>query len=119
MLGTHTAPSIIVGVQLLPQTRNVVSRASASNDVVVVPTNVSEVGDLIDPPTIADSPRVKPSFREKMMHFAGGAQALRGRGEQVSKILIGKQCPCSENNLTCTKSKCGRSPPLLRFKGRN
>ena len=78
MLGTHPAPSIIVDVQLVPKTRNVVSRASASNDVVVVPTKVRKVSDLIYAPTIANSPRVKPSFREKMMHFASGAQALRG-----------------------------------------
>jgi hypothetical protein len=81
MLGTQPTPSLVVDVQLLPQTRNVISRASTSDRTVFVPTCVSQICHLIDTAPVVNSAGVKPSLREEMVYFAGSAQAVGGRIE--------------------------------------
>ena len=83
MLGTQR-PHRSSSIQALPQTRNVLSRASTSDHAVLVPPNVSQIGDLIDTPTIPDSRANKPSFRKKMVRFARRA-ALRREGRTGSE----------------------------------
>jgi hypothetical protein len=80
---TEATPTMIIDFQSFAETRYVVGGPTRSDHAVLVPTRVSQVGDLINSTTIVNTASVKPSLRKEVVYFAGGAQPLRRRVEQV------------------------------------
>ena len=87
----HPAPLVVADLELRAQTGNVFCRALASHRAVVVPTDISEIRNLIHLLLLRDPVIMQPRLRKQVMHFARRATAPTWSCEQILQWLIAEQ----------------------------
>ena len=92
---------------------NVFCWALASHQAVVVPTDISEIRNLIHLLSLRDSVIMEPRLRKQVMHFARCAAAPTWSCKQILQWLIAEQSLAAENDLCGSETKRGRRAPAL------